>query len=122
MHATNNPSNAVAPVGRGDERIRLRRPAVLSLGSDGSQPVDVQLEDISFSGAGMVSGVDVAVGATVALLLQTAGTSPCTIRGRILGCKRVSIEQFRISMQFDAVSGPTMKRLRYAFFPNDSLA
>jgi len=116
-------NNAVARQGRGDERVKLHRRAQLVLDSDTEQnPLDVVLEDVSFGGAGMVAATDLPPGTAAVLLLRSAGQAPRSIRGHLLNSKRLENGQFRISMQFDVVTGPMIEHIRYAFFPDDAIS
>ena len=107
--------------GRGDERVKLHRQARLVVVADCEQPpIKVTLEDISFGGAGIVSPVYVKPRTRTTLMIQS--TTPRSLLGHVVNCKAIEHDQFRLSMQFDVSAGPTIERIRYAFFPDDALS
>jgi len=119
-HAGRN--SLIASHGRAAERIKLQGHAHLALAGDGEQlPLEVQLEDLSLSGAGVVASLDLRPGTAVVLLLHPLHHPPGGIRGHVLNCRKLGDEQFRIGMEFDTADGPTIKSIRRAFYPDDAL-
>jgi len=115
-------NNAVASHGRGVDRVKLSGKAHLVRVGDAEQlPLHVQLEDLSFSGAGMVAPLDLKAGTRVVLLLHPVHHAPGSIRGHVLNSRKLEDNQFRIGMEFDAADGPTIKSIRHAFYPDDAL-
>ena len=115
-------NNAVAPHGRAAERVKLHGRAHLSLGSDVEQPpLEVELEDLSLNGAGIISPVDLHTGTRVVLLLHPINHSPGSLRGHVLNSRSLDNNHFRIGMEFDLTDGPTIKCIRQAFYPDDAL-
>jgi hypothetical protein len=104
--------------GRAAARVKLRGRAFLSFAGGGEAAIEVELEDLSVAGAGIVAGLDVPAGSAVVVMLELLNHPPHGIRGHVTGSKPVGENQYRIGVEFDIADGPTIQRIRYAFFPD----
>jgi hypothetical protein len=64
----------------------------------------------------MVGPVDIHPGSAVVLLLELANHPAHGILGHVVSSKPTESHRYRVGMAFDAVEGPTLQRIRYAFF------